>query len=144
MANKYDLKTWAKLDLTAAVGATGTNIGSDKVADGKTRFLTYIHVQRTDVKVASGVVNSMLIGIAEVTTSKPEAASVLDADYLKAPVHLLMASESQGFVGEVYVQELRGSIEHPILSVAGGKYMGIGSSLAAGEKADVFAQYYDE
>lgn len=143
MANKYDLQTWSKLDLTSAVGASGTNIGSDKVADGKTRFLTHIRVTRTGEKPSEGAMTSLLIGIAEVTTSKPAAASVLDADYLKTPIHFPAVSKVTTLDG-VVLQEMSGSVEHPILSVAGGKYMGIGASLTAGKTADVFAQFYDE
>ena len=145
MANKYDLKTWVKLDLTTATGANGTNIGSGVVPDGKNRFLTYIRVQRSGEAVASGAVDSQMIGIASVGTSNTTAASALSASFLIAPIHLPAAGASM-LAGAVpaFVQEIRGSIENPILSVGGGGFMGIMGSLTAGKTVNVFAQYYDE
>ena len=145
MANKYDLKTWAKLNLTTATVA-GTNIGSGVVPTGKTRFLTYIRVQRTGTTITSLAVGSMLLAIASIATSKPTAASALKATALLLPIHLPGASKTlgEGMLDQVYSQEIRGSIENPILSVGGGAFMGIMGSKTAGKTADVFAQYYDE
>ena len=146
MANKYDLKTWAKIDLTAAVSTTGAAIGDTVVATGKNRFLTYIRVQRVGVSAAAGnAVASMLIGIGSVSSATPDPSHVLATTYLKMPIQFLTASSGGAGAADVaLVQEIRGSIEHPILSVGGGGYMGIAASLTAGETVDVFAQYFDE
>jgi hypothetical protein len=143
MANKYDLKTWAKIGLVATVTgpANGTNIGSGVVAAGKQRFLTYIRVTR-DVD-AGAAIGSMMIGIGEVTTSTPDPASVLAATYLKLPINFPAATVNAVYEPSV-LQEIQGSIEHPILSVGAGKFMGIAASLTNGELADAFATYYDE
>lgn len=145
MANKYDLKTWTKTALTAGTAAA-TNIGSSVVPAGKTRFLTYIRVQRDGVPVTSIPVTSLLVGVGSIATSNPKGASILKATALKLPIYLLAASKTlgAGLSDRVYSQELRGSIEHPILSVAGGSFMGIAASKTAAQKATVFAQYYDE
>lgn len=140
MANKYDLKTWAKIGLEATT-LTSTNIGSSVVPSGKTRFLTYIRVAR-DVD-AGAAIGSMMIGIGEVTTSAPVAGSVLAATYLKLPLNFPAATVNSIYEPSV-LQEIQGSIEHPILAVGAGKFMGIAASLTANELADVFAQYYDE
>jgi len=142
MANKYDLKTWSKIGLKASTGASGTNIGSSAVPAGKVRFLTYIRVTRSGINGAAAVV-SLAMGIGEVTTSKPQAASVLNADYLKLPIRFTKTSKT-AVPESSFIQEIRGSIEHPILSVASEKYMGINASLTLAELSDVFAQYYDE
>ena len=143
MANKYDLQAWAKIDLAATVTgpANGTNIGSGVVADGKTRFLTYIRVTRhVD---AGAAIASLTIGVGEVTTSTPDPASVLAATYLKLPLMFPQATVN-ALNDRALHHEIQGSIEHPILSVGAGKFMGIAASLTNGELADVFAVYYDE
>jgi len=143
MANKYDLKTWVKVSLAATTDAA-TNIGSSVVPTGKTRFLTYIRVQRKDAAVSSIPVKSLLIGIGSIATSKPTGASIMKATALKMPIHFPAASGTGAVLDSPIIQEIRGSIDHPILTVAGGSFMGIAASDTAAEKACVFAQYYDE
>jgi hypothetical protein len=146
MANKYDLKTWVRQSLigTATAGAAGNAcIGSNTAATGKTRFLTYLRVTRRAVASAMG---SMTIALGDATTSNP-AASTVSAE---ANAKLLLLFPPANTVGAVCdaerVQEIQGSIEHPIVAVAGGTYMGIAalSCSTGGSSFGVFATYYDE
>jgi hypothetical protein len=145
MANKYDLKTWVRQSLVAAAtnGAlSGAVVGSSTAATGKTRFLTYIRVTRKSIMTAAA--NSLLIGIGDTTVSTPCASTVLGASYGKLLVFFPGAATCCS-PDIAYAQEIHGSIEHPIIAVAGGTYMGIaGASGSTGSSVGVFAQYYDE
>jgi len=147
MANKYDLKTWNKAALasTAAAAANGTNIGSEVVPAGKTRFLTYIRVNRTPVK-GTCVSAYVTVRIASVTHSKPSHTQMVSG--LKMMIQLPSVSKGTPSSGNVVLEQvLRGSVDHPILSVAGGNCMGINTSNAGGageQDVDVHAEYYDE
>jgi len=146
MANKYDLKTWVRQSLLGAnLSAALSNavIGSDTAATGKTRFLTYLRVQRARITVSSAQ-GSMVVSVGECDTSIPSAASITTAANLKA--ELYFPGAATGVMPESgYVQEMRGTIEHPIIAIAGGTYMGIAvGSAALGSAANVFAEYYDE
>ena len=143
MANKYDLKTWIRRSLVGA--AAGACVGSDTAATGKTRFLTYIRVNRKGVTLSS--MASLVCGVGSVTTSAPTGTNVLSVTGLK--LHFNFPALSLGTTGihvgdSMVMQEVRGSIEHPIVSVAGGTYMGVAAGSTAGQLADVFATYYDE
>jgi len=145
MANKYDLKTWVRLSLVGVASAAEDNasIGSGPATDGKTRFLTYIRVTRR--ASYSTAIESLLIGIGDATTTAPAASDVFAEANLKAVLDFPSATGAYGNAIPA-VQEIRGSIEHPIVSVAGGTYMGValGPGAAAGSSVGVFAQYYDE
>ena len=144
MANKYDLKTWVKRGLTASSTASNsTNIGGSVVPTGLTRFLTYIRVNRTGLDPNKTAANSLVIGIGETGTASTTAATLLAAAYLKLPITFARISKTTS-LDQVLVQEMQGSIEHPILSIAAGNYGGIAASKTNGETVDIFAQYYDE
>jgi hypothetical protein len=143
MANKYDLKTWVKRGLTASSTASNsTNIGGSVVPAGMTRFLTYIRVNRRGINPALAI-TSLVIAVGETGTASTTAASLLGADYLKLPITFVKASKL-AVPETALVQEIQGSIEHPILSIAAGNYGGIAASKTNGQVIDIFAQYYDE
>jgi len=142
MANKYDLKTWVRRSLTvgtAAANLTGAAVGSGTADTGKTRFLTYIRVTR---RTAVSALGSLTVGIGDATTTAPAASTVFAAANLQAVINFPGAAAS--CVTPVAFQEIRGSIEHPIVSVAGGTYMGIGLEGTAGSSVALFAEYFDE
>jgi len=145
MANKYDLKTWVKTGLTASSTLSNcTNIGGNIVADGKTRFLTYIRVNRVLESPSAGALTSLVIGIGETATQSTTAASLLLAANLKLPITFPVVSKVTTLEPGVLMHELRGSIEHPILSIAAGNYAGVAASKTNGDIYDIFVQYYDE
>jgi len=146
MANKYDLKTWVRQSLLGpnlSAALSNAVIGSDTADAGKTRFLTYLRVQRARITVSSAQ-GSMVVSVGECDTSIPSGASIMAAANLKA--ELYFPGAATGVMPETgYVQELKGTIEHPIISVAGGTYLGVHVGTAAlGSVANIFAQYYDE
>lgn len=142
MANKYDLKTWARQSLMVATGAAaleGASVGSGTPASGKTRFLTYIRATR---RTAMSAAASLTIGIGEATTTAPAASTVFASGNLQMVMGFPEAAAS--CVTPVTFQEIHGSIEHPIVSVAGGTYMGIALTGVVASSVALFAQYYDE
>jgi len=123
----------------------GACVGSDTADTGKTRFLTYIRVNRKGISLSS--MTSLVFGVGSVTTSAPTGTNVVSTTGLKLHFYFPAVSISGTgvMIGEAMVkQEVRGSIEHPIISVAGGTYMGVAAGSTAGQIADVFAVYYDE
>lgn len=140
MANKYDLKTWIRRSLVGS--SLGACVGSDTAATGKTRFLTYIRVNRKGVGLSTAA--SLVVGVGSVTTSQPTGTNVLSTTGLLVHMQFpeVVSAIHAGGVGTI--QEIRGSIDHPIVSVAGGGYMGVAAGSTAAAIADVFCQYYDE
>ena len=140
MTNKFDLDTYM---LNNDAVSMISNIGG-QIPVGKTRFLTYIRVERfatdvdaaidlTDIEVAVG---SCVTGAADIVN----AGSV--ASY---HAKLILKIESAATVDmelDSFRKEVRGSADNPILSVAGGNYMLVAFRESA--SAAVFAQYFDE
>jgi len=144
MTNKFDLDTYM---LNNDAVSMISNIGG-QIPVGKTRFLTYIRVERfatdvdaaidlTDIEVAVG---SCVTGAADIVN----AGSV--ASYHAKLILKIVSISTEGArikLDPVLVRnEVKGSIEEPILSVAGGNYMPIA---VVGECASamLFAQYFD-
>ena len=142
MANKYDLKTWngVALSSTATGGATGTNIGSGKIASGKTRFLTHIRVVRKNTTVGSAMTGAK-VRIGSTATSAPSTGNLVPASGMKMRVAMPSVASVNDGANVVAVADIEGSLEHPILSVGGGGCMGL---TVSGSAVDVFAQYFDE
>lgn len=142
MANKYDLDT----QLWRTAGATlSTNIGG-AIAAGKTRFLTYIRVERLG-NVISGGNGATTLEVA--VASRATGATDLADDYVSiASVYgkLILKTASiisgQNLPDDIFTKEVQGTIDNPILSVAGSNYMVLAIEESA--SASVFAQYYDE
>ena len=142
MANKYDLKTWVRQSLvvaTAAGNVEGASVGSGTAATGKTRFLTYIRATR---RTAVSALASLTVGLGEAATTAPAGSTVFASANLKLALNFPTAAAS--CVTPMTVQEIHGSIEHPIISVAGGTYMGIALEGTSSSSVALFAEYYDE
>lgn len=146
MTNKYDLETQVWRTGTASLS---TNIGGLIAAD-KTRFLTYIRVERlggAEINVGSDITNIEMV-VASRTTGATDLAddyTASIADFGKLLVK--MASLATGGVllnlnDRLLKNEVQGTIENPILSVASSRYMIL--ARPQGASASVFAQYYDE
>ena len=141
MANKYDLKTWNAVGLaSAAAGAKGTNIGGAAVAAGKNRFLTYIRVTRAELAECS-ICTAAGLQVGSVTTGAASTPSVVSGRKVKVGMPYRTGVSNLRLVDADVLQEIRGTIEQPILSVAGSGWMGL---FVSGATVDVHAQYFDE
>ena len=160
MANKYDLKT--ALMSVASDGAVmttiGAKVGSGIIASGKTRFLTYIRVNRTSVASGMTAVTgytdggiivcglSSISGAAEFGTYSA-ATAMTDGMLGISLQHVNMSDISApGMPPQVaLVQNIpdRPDIDHPILAVGGGSAL-MGVYVPSGPACRIFAQYYDE
>ena len=141
MANKYDLKTWNGIALASTSGGSaGTNVGSDAIASGKTRFLTYIRVVRKSMSPTGGA-SGVSVRIGSTATSAPSTGDLVPASGLKMKVAMPSVDAASGVADVVVVAEVKGSLENPILSVGGSACMGL---IVSGPDVNVFAQYYDE
>lgn len=145
MANKYDLKT-----VVANVGvASGlTNIGTN-IPAGKTRFLTYIRLERSVVGRASTLtgVTGMVVSVAEsdlkVSELSAGTALVFGLAGVSAEAGSCCNVPDIGYVNSI---PDRPDVNHPILSMvgAGSTWMTFATISAVGATASLFAQYYDE
>lgn len=146
MANKYDLKTWVRQSLVGPATQSALSnmcIGSNTAATGKTRFLTYIRVQRSAITLST--LTSLIVGISDATTSIPSGSTIFATGNQKLNFYFPSAVSAPAGNIAGMVQEIRGTIDHPIIAVAGGTYMGIGVGTGAlGSSVGVFAEYYDE
>jgi len=144
MTNNFDLNTHLLRNGTVSMIS---NLGA-VIPAGKTRFLTYIRVERLkSVGVGSSataidvVVGSCVTGAADIVNAGSVAsyhhkltlkiASVTTAGIAIQPNEMLLRNE------------IKGSIEEPILNVAGGNYMMV-AVIGECASAVVFAQYFDE
>ena len=148
MGNKWDLKTVLAIDSMGKAGtpSTVTNIGG-AIASGKTRFLTYIRVERRTPLISDDTNLGMEAAVGSHTTAVDVSmtyASVAAADVARLILVSPDVSALSGYVGSEAVlrNEVRGDIEHPILSVAGPNYMVLG--ICSSATAMVFAEYFDE
>lgn len=142
MANKFDLKT----QLWRTGGATlSTNIGTTAVPTGKTRFLTFIRVERLGNIISGGNGATVLeVAVASRETGTTDLAddfvSIASA-YGKLILKTASIISAQNLPDNVFTKELQRTIENPILSVAGSNYMILAIEESA--SASVFAQYFD-
>lgn len=148
MGNKFDLKTeWLRAGLTNQTYVS--EIGGGIVPEGKTRFLTYLRVERDkEIGVGDAVVSGIEIAIVSHTSCSSNAEgynSMVSETFAKITLRITSistAGTALRAVGDLLHAEVEGSIDRPILSVAGGNYMLLG--VASCPTATVFAQYYDE
>lgn len=146
MANKYDLETKVVPDTDAAAACWTTNIG-DAVPAGKTRFLTYLRVARkADITMGiAGLLSQIEVAVACYSTNASTVTSyttmLADAKVL-VRLPLMSMTTAVGTVDADLVQEVKGSIDEPILTVAASNFMMLGA--ASGATATILAQYYDE
>lgn len=164
MANKYDLKT--AIMSIAAGGEVFTTIGakvsSGVIASGKTRFLTYIRINRTaNVNVVTAVTGHsaadgggcMVCGVSGCNGAASFAAFTTIATALTEGMLAIGLPHVTGLSdggtcrvpSEALVQSIpdRPDINHPILAVAGGSTL-MGIYVPSGPACRIFAQYYDE
>jgi hypothetical protein len=164
MANKYDLKT-AIMSIAAGgevMTTIGAKVGSGVIASGKTRFLTYIRVNRTaNVNAASAVTGhsaadgggcmvcglSGMNGAASFATFSM-ATAMTDGMLAIGLQHVTGMSDAGAQVTPpeaALVQSMpdRPDIDHPILAVGGGSTL-MGIYVPSGPACRIFAQYYDE
>lgn len=147
MANKYDLQSFYVSNTAGA--SHSTHIGG-LIPAGKTRFLTYIRIERS----AGASVVSIITGITALVGSVAysDATGVEVSAGALMPLHLQQVSNAVGsgiaLINEAsYRNQMpdRPDINHPILSVAGGasNWMQL-CVISAGPGTTAFAQYYDE
>lgn len=148
MGNKWDLKTVLAKESLGQAGNTSavTNIGG-AIADGQKRFLTYIRVERKTALLSDNTNTGMEIAIASHTTKAAVGnlfVSIASTNIAKLILMTPVISALSGYIGGDgnLRNEIRGDVEHPILSVLGPGYMLLGISSAA--TATVFAEYFDE
>ena len=147
MTNKYDLET--KLFNISGDASVLTYIGTGQIPTGKTRFLTYIRVERiTNVTPGAAGVTGMFVAVA----SSPTIVAGIDAigslagslmtTFGKLPLSIATILTMSHIPKDALTMEVKGTIKEPILSVAGTKYMMLGSPEDTASVA-VFAQYFD-
>lgn len=146
MVNKFDLKTQVWRTGTASLS---TDIGG-QIPVGKKRFLTFIRVERlaSGGFLAPGTnITNIEIAVASHTSSTSDLADDYTGTMVEnAKLIVKMASLTTGGAlfnlnNRMLKNEVKGTIENPILSVAGGNYMILGRP--EGASASVFAQYFD-
>jgi len=147
MANIFDLKT---VVTQLSSGVTGAQSIGGRVPTGKTRFLTYLKLERisripgTTATVLTGVVASVAESAPGITTSEISAVRLLGFT-------LPGMSSGSGASGlghcdafaELEIPKTP-NMNHPIAKVTGGASAFMVFALSSGPSARVMAQYYDE
>jgi hypothetical protein len=157
MANKYDLKTAVmSIAADASVMTTiGAKVGSGIIASGKTRFLTYIRIERTarclGATVATGHSgNCMVCAITGISGAAKFATYTASTALSEAAMPFGLAptqsnvSVPMGITAAMYQNTPdRPDIDHPLIAVGGGSSL-MGIHVPSGPACRIFAQYYDE
>jgi len=141
MGNKFDLQSFWFVS-TAALATNTTNIGS-QVADGKTRFLTHIRIERTQFFEQPSAITEVEVFLATQTTGSSFISSLANVKAV-AQLDLGMPPASDGTTLQAIIRdsaEMKGTVEQPLLTISGGSTLVLGMGSAA---VSVFAQYYDE
>jgi len=160
MANKYDLKT--AIMSIASGGEVFTTIGakvsSGVITSGKTRFLTYIRIDRTSNVYGDTAVTGhsmadgggcMVCGLSGINGAASFAAFTTIATALTEgmlAIGLVHMSSVSGPPAEGALHSNipdRPDVDHPILAVGGGSTL-MGIYVPSGPACRIFAQYYDE
>lgn len=155
MANKYDFQTVIIPSITG--GASGVHSIGTAIPAGRTRFLTYIKVERASNLENTGVTNVTGIiastGDSAAALNYSDLYSELTSGLVRLQVKLhgmsTAAGSGQSGVGMPGIcarTEIEGTMDHPILAIAGGAsaYMVYAHGAAAAGSMRLFAQYYDE
>ena len=144
MATKHDIVTFFKSITTDAKAAV--SIGG-AVPTGKTRFVTYARIERTE-RVISGFsgLTGLLCEAPNKTTlsSISSYASAVSVGKLQLNLAGCSASSHAAIpdIGMVNQVPDRPDVDHPLLSIAGGKYMYF--AVPKIPAASLFVQYFDE
>lgn len=147
MSNVFDLKT---VVTQLSSGVTGAQSIGGRVPTGKTRFLTYLKIERisripgTTATVLTGVVASVAESAPGITTSEISAVRLFGFT-------LPGMSSGSGASGlghcdafaEVEIPKTP-NMDHPVAKVEGGASSFMVFALSSGPSARVMAQYYDE
>ena len=145
MANKYDLVTFYQS--MASTGSTPISIGG-AVPAGKTRFVTYARVAKTEnIKVSDCSGLTGVLGVASNLTALSAISTI--AATVSGTVLTLGLAETSG-ASATGIPNLalmnqcpdRPDMDHPLLSVGSGKYLYYGRPKVPA--ASIFVQYYDE
>jgi len=152
MANKFDIKTMIG---SATVGASSCHQIGSAIPTGKTRFLTYIRVERAGKIATDTSVPILSVAVGSVSDSAAAHATALGVSNVSAGGLLWLglagitrtAANADPLADHVFINHIpdRPDVDHPILSLAGTatNFMMVGVK-ASGAAATIFAQYYDE
>lgn len=147
MANIHDLKTW--YNSTSSAASLATNIGGN-IATGKTRFLTYIRIERSEI-ASNGAISlsgtSFLVGShAHSSVSFNDMTGVANFAIALAELEQSSLEKNANIPDNVLSIHFPGTpdMNSPICQVTGGSssYMMLCRS-NAGPQTRIFAQYYD-
>jgi len=146
MANIHDLKTEA---ISIAVGASmSTNIGGN-IPTGKSRFLTFLRVERTSAILRTTALSGSTFNVGSHANSAADAGdiSTIRAFGLRLHYTEINTQACQAmYPAKAFVNQSgnRPNINHPLCVVAGGasSYMMLARDIS-GPQVLVFAQYYD-
>ena len=144
MANKWDLKS----AVVTAVGATAPSAIGAKIADGKTRFVTYIQVRKISSKATGLTAVDFMVGSVPIASAASSTSLALTAISAGKKLALNMGKVTGAtnlIQGQAFVQDIPSvpSIEHPIMSVTGEGWLAAIKS-TAGAALSLFVNYYDE
>jgi len=146
-ANVFDLKTQYE-SITANTSLT-THIGG-RIPAGKTRFLTYIKIERGSQTVVETEVTGISALIGSVAYSNATGLEMSVGALLGITLQTIAMSDESGVrnvPNGVFVRELpkNPGIDKPLLSVVGGasSWMGLCVYGADGPAGRVFAEYFD-
>lgn len=146
MANKYDLVTV----VASAQGSDVYSIGG-AVPAGKTRFLTYIRINKIDVSPAVATIASASTGIVCCEAQTAVDLSYSQCSNIKLPImlHGCYSSDGQGAraLPDVLLENSipkRPNMDNPIIAVTGGAAtVAMVVALNSGPQVQILAQYYD-
>ena len=152
MANKHDLQY---MFASSVASNAATNIGG-AIAAGKTRFLTYIRVTKTDdaTYAYASTAGGHVVVAPHSAVASGQVTDFWASRTLGIVLPNISACSDAGYPAEALQQAIprTPNMDHPILSVAGGasSYMLVGNgerstvALASVCMVDIFAIYYDE
>jgi len=141
MGNKYDLQSWW-LYWTAESAINTYDIGA-QVADGKTRFITHIRVNRkADILHASKITEIEVYFATQTSGASFMSTLALAKAGGQLALQIPAVSEACGVRSpDMTFVEMKGTIKQPLLTISGGSYPVVGLSSAA---HTLFVQYFDE
>ena len=145
MANKFDLVSYyqSMTDDTKMAYSIG-----GAVPAGKTRFVTYIRIERTEEAYPSDCSGlTGVLGVASNLTALSAVsaiAAVLSGAVLEAGLAQMSAGSGVSLSPLCMMNQIpdRPNMDHPLLSLGSGKYLYYG--LTKAPAASIFVQYYDE
>lgn len=148
MANIFDLQTTAQSNTGSATHHF--NIGG-AIPAGKTRFLTYVRIEKNAQKALNTGVSGITCLIAGVEYSNASGTEISASSRAKLPLYVQgvnMSSDSApaGMPNESWMKEIPDNpdITHPLIAVTGGASSWMAVQIYSGAASRFFAVYYDE